>query len=94
MSYRSHGKSRSAVDVVTLYPPKAWHLDFVGDEDDETGDYLLTALGPRRTRLDMTFHERYKIRNAPSKAEDVKHTREVWDKYAEALERDFRRKKR
>ncbi len=92
-AYRSGGKPRSAVNVVTLYPPKAWHLDFIGDEDDETGDYMLTGLGPRRTKLTMTFLEHYKIRRAPTKAQDVKHTHEVWDKYVTALERDYARRK-
>jgi hypothetical protein len=37
----------------------------------------------------MTFKEKYKIPNPPSKAEQVRHTEEVWDKYVEALERDY-----
>jgi hypothetical protein len=90
-SYWSGGKSRSAVDVVTLYPPKAWHLDFIGDDDDEVGDYVLTGLGPRKTRLDMTFEEHYKTSRAPTKAQDLKHTNEVWDKYIAALENDYAR---
>jgi len=89
--YRSNGESKSAVDVVTLHPPKGWHLDFVGDEDDETGDYVLSSLGPKKTRLDMTFTGRYKIRAAPSKAMDEKQVAEMWDKYAAALERDYSR---
>lgn len=93
-AYLSGGKPKSAVNVVTLYPPRAWHLDFVGDEDDEAGNYVLTSLGPRKTRLDMTFHEHYKMRRPPSKAQDVKHTHEIWNKYAAALETDFARRKR
>jgi hypothetical protein len=93
MNYKSHGKLKSAVDVVTLYPPKAWHLDFTGDEDDEVGDYALTSLGPRKTRLDMKFQEHYKISKAPTQAQDVKHTHEIWNKYVVALERDYARKK-
>jgi len=91
VGYRHEGEERSAVDVITLYPPKGWHLDFVGDEDDEEGDYILSSLGPRRTRLDMTFTEHYKIRGAPSKMEDTKQTHEVWDKYVAALEKDYAR---
>ena len=91
--YWSGAKPRSAVNIVTLYPPKAWHLDFVGDEDDEVGDYVLTKLGPRRTRLNMTFTEHYKTHNAPTKTQDVKHTHEVWDKYVAALEKDYARRK-
>jgi hypothetical protein len=91
-SYRSGGKPRTAVDVVTLYPPKAWHLDYVGDEDDEVGDYVLTSLGPQKTRLDMAFKEHYKVaRGLPSKAQCVKDVGQVWDKYVQALERDYRR---
>lgn len=92
-NYRSRGKQRSAVNVVTLYPPNAWHLDFIGDEDDELGDYELSSLGPRRTRLHMTFHEHYRIRNPPTKAQDAKVTNEIWDKYVAALEKDYARKK-
>jgi hypothetical protein len=91
--YPSRGKTRSAVDVVTLYPPKAWHLDYVGDEDDEAGDYVLSSLGPRKTRLDMRFTEHYKVTAAPSKAQDIRHTHEVWDKYIAALEKDYARKR-
>lgn len=87
--YKSHGKPRSGVNIVLLRPPNAWHLDYLGDEDDETGDYRLARLGPKRTRLDMVFRERYKIPNAPTKADDVKHTNEVWDKYVAALEKDY-----
>ena len=91
--YKSARKPKSAVNVVTLHPPNSWHLDFIGDEDDETGDYRLTRLGPRRTGLNMVFKEKYKIPNAPSKAEDLKHTSEVWDKYVAALEKDWKKKK-
>lgn len=88
--YKRGVKFKYAVDIVTLRPPKAWHLDFVGEEDDETGDYRLTKLGARKTRLDMVFKEKYKIRNAPTKLEDTKHTNETWDKYVAALERDYK----
>ena len=77
--------------MITLYPPKAWHLDFVGDEDDETGDYVLSSLGRNKTRLDMTFTERYKVGGSPSKAQDVAHIHEIWEKFAAALEKDYAR---
>jgi len=93
-TYKSGGKSKSAVNVVTLYPPRAWHLDFVGDDDDEVGDYVLTKLGPRKTRLDMTFEEHYKTRQAPTKAQDLKQTNKVWDKYVAALENDYARQRK
>ena len=91
-TYRSHGTLMGGVNVVTLHPPNAWHLDFIGDEDDETGDYILTSRGRNKTRLDMVFTERYKIRNSPSRVQDVKSVHEVWDKYVAALERDYARR--
>jgi hypothetical protein len=93
-NYVTNGKARTAVNVVTLYPPKAWHLDFIGDEDDEIGDYNLKALNPRLTKLQMKFTEHYKTPNVPTKAQDIAHTREIWDKYVVALERDYGIRKR
>jgi hypothetical protein len=94
VNYRSRGKSRSAVDVITFYPPKEWHLVFTGDEDDEIGDYVLTSFGPRKTRLDMRFKEYYKISRAPTQAQEVKTIHKVWNKLVLALERDYARKLR
>jgi hypothetical protein len=79
------------VDVVTLFPFKGWHLDYVSDEDDEVGDYVLSSLGPLRTRIDFTFMEHFKIAHAPSKEQYASMVSEVWDKYVEALHRDYRR---
>jgi hypothetical protein len=93
-SYRSGGKLKIGVNIVTLHPPRRWHLSFVGDEDDEIGDYTLTRLGPRRTRLEMRFTEHYRVSNAPTKAEDVTHVHELWNKYVARLERDYKRKSR
>ena len=93
ITHRERGKTRSAVEVVTLFPPKAWHLDFVGDEDDETGNYVLSSLGPKKTKLDMTFTEHYKVANAPSKRQDAASIHEIWDKYVPALEKDYARKR-
>lgn len=91
-TYRRGGGTRSAVNIVTLRPPRAWHLDFAGQEGEEIGDYRLTSLGRRKTRLDMTFKERYKIREAPTREEDTEDINETWDKYVAALERDYARK--
>ena len=85
------GRSRYSVQIVTLRPPNRWHLDYAGEEADEVGDYQLTELGPRRTRLDMAFKESYKVRGAPTRKEEVKQTNEVWDRYVTVLERDYAR---
>ena len=88
---RRGGKASSAVRIVTLRPPNAWHLDLAGQENDEIGDYHLTSLGPRKTRLDITFKAKYKIANAPTKEKDTRQTNEIWDKYVAALEREYAR---
>jgi hypothetical protein len=87
--YMKNGQPHNAVNVVTLYPNKGWHLDCVGDEDDEVGEYHLVRLSPKQTRLDMTFRESYKIRNAPTKAVDTRLTNEIWNKYVATLEKDY-----
>lgn len=88
-SYGKEGKVISGVNIVILRPPKAWNLDYVGEEEDEFGKYKLARVGPNKTRLDMTFTEKYKISNAPSKSEDKNHTDKLWDKYVARLEMDY-----
>ncbi len=87
------GQQRFAVDIVALKPPRYWHLDYFGEEDDETGEYKLTSLGKSKTKLDMVFKEKWKIQNPPSKEWQVQHTSEVWDKYIAALEADYKKNK-
>ena len=91
--YKSGGKTWNAVNIVTLHPPAAWHLDSRGDEDDEVGEYRLSKLGPRKTKLEMTFVERWKVRDYQPRAEYLKHIHNIWDKYAAALQRDYRRRR-
>jgi len=88
------GVARMGVNMVTLHSPTSWHLEFIGEEDNEVGDYKLTRLGARKTRLDMRFLERYKVRRAPTQTEDLKHTEQLWDKFVAALERDYARTER
>ena len=90
-TYSKAGVSKVGVNWVILSPPNSWHLDFIGEEDDEEGEYRLTRLAARKTRLDMRFSEKYKVRNAPTQKEDAKHTEEIWDKYVAALEKDYAR---
>ena len=90
---KRRGRTASAVRIVTLRPPNAWHLDLVGQESDEIGDYRLTSLGPRKTSLGITFKVKYKITDAPTKEKDTNETNEVWDKYIAALEKDYARRR-
>jgi hypothetical protein len=87
--YAQRGRTIIGVKIVTLYPPKAWYLDQIGEDEDVIGIYKLTRLGPERTMLGMTFTEKYKINDAPTKEEDRKITDQMWDKYVAALEKDY-----
>jgi len=87
-----HGRRPlNAAKVVTLKPPNAWHLDWIGDEDDELADYRLSPVGKRGTRLMVRFKVKNKIPTAANRAQWEKHANYVWDKYVAALERDFSR---
>lgn len=89
------GKEKVAVDIVTLKPPTSWHLDYFGEEDDETGEYRLKKLGENKTRLDMVFKEKWKnIAKIPSIEEQIRSTNETWDKYVAALEKEYKSRKK
>ena len=88
-TYQRNATTIIAVKMVTLRPPNAWHLDQVGEDEDATGTYKLTPLGSERTRLDMTFTEKYKISEVPTKEEDRKGTEQMWQKYVTAIEKDY-----
>lgn len=90
VKYTSHGRVMTAARIVTLKPPNAWHLDFIGDENEETGDYQLRSLGTRKTRLHAAFKVNYRNRRTPSKLAFLKNINESWDKYVAALEREYR----
>lgn len=90
--YQSHGQVMAAVKIVTLNPSNEWHLDWIGDEDDEIGEYKLTRMGKNETRLSATFKVHNKTPTAPTRAEFRKEVNDVWDKYVAALESDYRKK--
>jgi hypothetical protein len=86
--YTSHGRIMTAARIVTFKPPNAWHLDWIGDEHDETGDYELTSLRSRKTRLTVTFKVKNKNPKSLARLAFLKNINEVWDKYVAALEKD------
>ncbi len=86
---RRSDKLVSAARIVTLKPPDSWHLDWIGDENDEKGDYHLSRLGSHRTRFNATFSVTTKTADAPTKKEMQRSVDAVWDKYTRALEKDY-----
>jgi hypothetical protein len=85
----SDGKQKVAINIVSLNP-RSWHLDYFGQEDDETGEYKLTSLGKNKTKLDMIFKEKWKdIAKIPSVKEQIDSTEKVWNKYVAELEKEY-----
>jgi hypothetical protein len=89
IEYMDRNRIRLGFNLVTLNAPKSWHLDYFGQDDDEEADYKLTQLGPKRTRLDMVFTEKWKIKKVPNRGAFTEHINEIWDKYVNALEREY-----
>ena len=86
----SKDKPKIAVTVVTMSPTKySWHLDYYAEEDMETGEYRLSKIGKNRTKLTMSFKNFWKNGKGPSQKKFQDGTRELWEKYAAALESDY-----
>ena len=85
-------KTGTAVNLVTLHSPNRWHLESIGDQRNETGEYRLKKQGPRSAKLHMVFRINWKIPPSPTRAEFIRHLNESWEKYATALVRDYKRK--
>ncbi len=79
-------------DVVTLRPPRRWHMDGTGNRRDVTADYLLTSLPDGRTQLELRWRrqpkgpEAKKITKARREADPLR----AWKRFAAAMERDYR----
>ena len=84
------GKQQVAVNVVSLKPPRSWHLDYFSKEQTETGEYKLTRIKKTETKLQMVFKHRWKEgQRIKSVAEQEEWLGKLWDKYVAALESDY-----
>jgi hypothetical protein len=92
--YPSNGGFAVAVQIVSLHPPRRWHLDKFSQEENEVVEYRLRKLGSGRTKLDMVFKVEWKIPNVPSTAEVLEETNRAWDRYSAALEKDYKNEKK
>jgi hypothetical protein len=79
-------------DVVTLRPPNRWHMEGVGSRRHVVADYALRRLPEGRTELELrwrrtpTMPEIKPLTKAEREAEAV----EAWEKFAAAMEADYR----
>ncbi|MGI0130470.1 MAG: hypothetical protein ACREEC_10035 [Thermoplasmata archaeon] len=81
--------ARTAIELVKFRPPRAWHMDQIDESDLSSADYLLTRLGPQRTRIDLAAVERWTTREHPSRSEYLGVVNRYWDGLVKALESDF-----
>jgi hypothetical protein len=79
-----------AVDVSRLSPPDPWHTDQVDEDDRESVDYKLTALGAASTRLDLLVTERRFTADHLSREETAGRVRAAWGRYARSIELRYR----
>ncbi|MEM3670670.1 MAG: hypothetical protein QW767_02885 [Thermoprotei archaeon] len=87
--YRLGDADLEAVRIVSLTPP-SWHLDGLGDDLDEFGDYRLESLGKKKTRLVMRFKVVFKDPRAyVPKAKWIAGMKNDWEKFRIELERDY-----
>ncbi len=80
-----------AVDLIRLEPPDRWHTDQIDEEDRESVDYQLTALGPERSRLDLLVTERWIVPKHLSRVELRQRVSASWDRYVGLMEVRYRR---
>jgi hypothetical protein len=79
-------------DTVTLRPPNRWHMDGLGSRADVTADYVLTRLSDDRTQFELRWRRRPRMRvsKPPTKAQREASTLHAWNRFARAMERDYR----
>ncbi|NNN17217.1 MAG: hypothetical protein HKL79_02495 [Thermoplasmata archaeon] len=80
-------------NVVTLDPPHGWRADSIGNVRTARIDYRLLELGGDRTRLALSMRRcpGLRQRSQPSKVELERELLQMWQRYARALEADYRR---
>ncbi|MCI4336317.1 MAG: hypothetical protein L3K17_03855 [Thermoplasmata archaeon] len=87
------GKDRNRcteVEIISLSPPDRWTLRKFSVTDDKIGRYRLVPVGPRLTRIEMRFEERWKVGRPPSRERYRALFNRVWDRYVTRMEQEFR----
>lgn len=86
------GYRKIGVSLVTLKQPSSWHLDFFGEDYDETGEYKLKSLGKNKTAINIVLKEKWKNKDPselPTVADREQHVNQIWTKYITALESEY-----
>jgi hypothetical protein len=80
------------VEIIALRPPIGWDLTKLSWTDDEIGHYHLTASSANSTLLEMRFRRTWKADRSPSLSRYKALFNEVWDRYVEVIESEWRRR--
>lgn len=82
--------------VVTIQPPDRWHGESVGNYRKWDVDYRLTPLADGRTQLTLRGQRTpFALgRKSPSKTAIEKNLAKSWERFARALESDYRKQLR
>ena len=80
-----------AVDLIRLEPPDRWHTDQIDEEELETVDYRVVAVGPKRTRLELRVTDRWMTPTHLTRAETARRVNGAWDRYVKFIESRYRR---
>lgn len=79
-----------AVDLVRLEPPGRWHTDQIDEQELETVDYRVIALGSERSRLEVRVTDRWMTPQFLSRAETARRVQGAWDRYVGMIESRYR----
>jgi hypothetical protein len=88
------GKDRNRstdVEIISLLPPDRWRLEKFSVTDDESGSYRLTRQGRALTSLEMRFRRIWKVGRLPDQERYLALFNQVWDRYVEIMEADYRK---
>jgi hypothetical protein len=82
--------------IVTFHPPRAWSLLERGNRVEAAATYSLTEQRDGTVRLDLRWRRRVLDPTMPriGKAERERGSTVAWERFARALERDYRRGRR
>jgi hypothetical protein len=79
-----------ARDVVTLRPPRRWHMESAGSHRSVTADYVLTELPDGKTQLELRWWRKpTSLGKRIPRAQREKETTLAWKRFAVAMERDY-----
>jgi len=79
-----------AVDLIRLEPPNRWHTDQVDEEELETVDYRVSAIGRGKSRLEVRVTDRWMTPRHLSRAETHQRVSGAWDRYVRWIETRYR----